>query len=45
MKSQIITLVLGIGFFCSNAFGYYGTNDKSGKENTKPKGANCSPAT
>lgn len=45
MKSQIIALVLGVGFFCSNAFGYYGPNDKSGKTKPKPKGANCSPAT
>ncbi|MBU3659400.1 MAG: T9SS type A sorting domain-containing protein [Flavobacteriales bacterium] len=45
MKSKIIAVVLGVGFFCSNAFGYYGPNDKSGKEKPKPKGANCSPAT
>ncbi len=45
MKSKIIALVLGVGVFCSNAFGYYGPNDKIGKQKPKPKGANCSPAT
>lgn len=45
MKSKIFAVVLGVGFFCSNAFGYYGTNDKPGKAKPKPKGANCSPAT
>jgi hypothetical protein len=45
MKSQVIAVILGVGFFCSNAFGFYGPNDKSGKTKPKPKGANCSPAT
>jgi hypothetical protein len=45
MKNQIIALVFGVGFFCTNAFAYYGPNDKGGKTKPKPKGANCSPAT
>jgi hypothetical protein len=45
MKSKIVAIVLGIGFFYSNAFGYYGPNDKPGKVKSNPKGANCSPAT
>lgn len=45
MKNQIIALVFGVGFFCTNAFAYYGPNDKDGKTKPKPKGANCSPAT
>ena len=45
MKKQFIATVIGFTIFVSNAFAYYGPNDKDFKPFGKPKGANCSPAT
>jgi hypothetical protein len=45
MKKQLFAVLLGFTIISSNVFGYYGPNDKSNKPVSKPKGANCSPAT
>jgi hypothetical protein len=44
MKKQFVATVVSVGLFFSTALGYYGPGEKDGKP-TKPKGANCSPAT
>jgi hypothetical protein len=45
MKKQLFAALFGITIVTSNALAYYGPNDKSNKPVSKPKGANCSPAT
>ena len=46
MKKQFFATIVSIGFVFSNAMAYYGPNEKTDKpNNSKPKGANCSPAT
>ena len=45
MKKQLFATIIGIAIIGTNAYGYYGPNDKAQKPSgSKPK-ANCSPAT